>query len=77
MEMCHNQNQWDASLRKKNILTGFLTMSILTEFEMNEKSQPFDHSISCHLNYAQYFVLSDLTMQSLFNDDFQLLFRIY
>lgn len=51
-------------------------MNILTESAMNEKSQPFDHSISCHLNYAQYFVLSDLTMQSLFNDDFQLLFRI-
>lgn len=29
------------------------------------------------LNYTQYLVLSDLSMQSLFNDDFQLLFRIY
>lgn len=43
---------------------------------MNEKSQSFRHSVSCHLSYIQYLVLSDLTMQSLFNDDFQLLFRI-
>ena len=42
-----------------------------------EKLQPFYHSIFCHLNYTQYLVLSDLAMQSLFNDDFQLLFRIY
>lgn len=53
-------------------------MNILyNDSEFRKKLQLFYHSISCHLNYTQYLVLSDLAMQSLFNDDFQLLFRIY
>lgn len=52
-------------------------MNILyNDREFQEKLELFYHSISCHLNYTQYLVLSDLAMQSLFNDDFQLLFRI-
>lgn len=34
-------------------------------------------SVLRYLNYTQHLVLSDLAMQSLFNDNFQLLFRIY
>lgn len=51
-------------------------MNVVAEFEMNEKLQAFYHSFTCHLNYTQCLVLSDLAMQRLFNDDFQLLFRI-
>ena len=56
----------------------FLTTNILyNESHFQNNLQLFYHSISCHLNYIQYLVLSDLAKQSLFNDDFQLLFRIY
>lgn len=43
-------------------------MNILySDSEFCEKLQPLYHSIFCLLNYL---VLSDLAMQSLFNDDF-------
>lgn len=46
-------------------------MNILySDSEFCEKLQPLYHSIFCLLNYTHYLVLSDLAMQSLFNDDF-------
>lgn len=56
----------------------FLTMNILwRDSDFQKKLQLFYHSILCHLNYTQYLGLSDLAMHRLFNDDFQLLCRIY
>lgn len=74
-----NQDQWDASWQSiKLYWQYFLTMNKLyNDSEFREKLQLFYHSIFCHLNYTQFLVLSDLAMQRLFNDDFQLLFRIY
>lgn len=52
-------------------------MNILYNDSAFQKNlQLFYHSIA-NLNYTQYLVLSDLAMQTLFNDDFQIIFRIY